>query len=409
MKKLNLRLSLFLCAFLLFVSVFSLPLSFAMGEVVSTDYSNVLDDLSKDDSIDLNSYSSNSFDYSFKLITLSESSEKEVFVYLVQPSHYSLDLIATSINISLSTDLDFKNYKLKLVSSSGIFDKYLIQDLKVSSKSERYYEISSVFRAFNPDIDKPLENAPDNVVSEVSCSIGQSLLFKDENGSSNVYYRDVEVIEVTDKYVGLIEYNEGFIFFPTWCYSHFVAFSTDMPISSLLSAQVYFTTTDFIQNNFIYDTSTSCEKPIEQYVNLSYTQKGSNQGGGLFSHNYEWDRISSVDSFLESEVTLSDEAKTGISGKDWILRFYETPLQYIVFDTGGFQKYGTLVENVSILRLEFETDGEYYNLGVIDNKQTGSNKPVGSGDFSDKWISIAAIIVIVSLVGIFITSKFKEN
>ena len=40
----------------------------------------------------------------------------------------------------------------------------------------------------------------------------------------------------------------------------------------------------------------------------------------------------------------------------------------------------TMVGNVTILRLKFETDGITYNLGVIDNKQTGSAEPSNSTD-----------------------------
>ena len=39
-----------------------------------------------------------------------------------------------------------------------------------------------------------------------------------------------------------------------------------------------------------------------------------------------------------------------------------------------------MVGNVTILRLKFETDGITYNLGVIDNKQTGSTEPSNSID-----------------------------
>ena len=40
----------------------------------------------------------------------------------------------------------------------------------------------------------------------------------------------------------------------------------------------------------------------------------------------------------------------------------------------------TMVGNVTILRLKFKTDGITYNLGVIDNKQTGSAEPSNSTD-----------------------------
>ena len=51
--------------------------------------------------------------------------------------------------------------------------------------------------------------------------------------------------------------------------------------------------------------------------------------------------------------------------------------------TGATTANSTLVGDVTILRLKFVTDGITYNLGVIDNKQTGggepSNEPGGIG------------------------------
>ena len=41
---------------------------------------------------------------------------------------------------------------------------------------------------------------------------------------------------------------------------------------------------------------------------------------------------------------------------------------------------GKLVSEVTILRLKFQTDGVTYNLGVVDNKQTGSRDPFASAD-----------------------------
>ena len=67
----------------------------------------------------------------------------------------------------------------------------------------------------------------------------------------------------------------------------------------------------------------------------------------------------------------------------------------------------TMVGNVTILRLKFETDGITYNLGVIDNKQTGGTEPiqkpsnsVGSTEFfiNASGKNILAIVLIALLV-----------
>ena len=66
-----------------------------------------------------------------------------------------------------------------------------------------------------------------------------------------------------------------------------------------------------------------------------------------------------------------------------------------------------MVGNVTILRLKFETDGITYNLGTIDNKQSGSDDPVNDTDISIKLpdgleriftLIFGALLLIVLLV-----------
>ena len=67
-----------------------------------------------------------------------------------------------------------------------------------------------------------------------------------------------------------------------------------------------------------------------------------------------------------------------------MLRFTETSYNKAPKSGMGAATYyhaeTTMVGNVTILRLKFETDGITYNLGVIDNKQTGSTEPSNSTD-----------------------------
>ena len=90
----------------------------------------------------------------------------------------------------------------------------------------------------------------------------------------------------------------------------------------------------------------------------------------------------------------------------------------------------TETSDVMLLQLEFETDGKHYNLGVVDNKQTGSNKPwggnvgTGTGCAADwsvfsalpwwAWVLIclAAIIAVtlaIKLLVWLLTSPFKRR
>ena len=70
--------------------------------VESTEYSNVLEDLKRDKNFNLNTYPGKDNDYALYVIQIAESNKDELFVYAYQPSHYSHDLIATSITISNS-------------------------------------------------------------------------------------------------------------------------------------------------------------------------------------------------------------------------------------------------------------------------------------------------------------------
>ena len=71
-----------------------------------------------------------------------------------------------------------------------------------------------------------------------------------------------------------------------------------------------------------------------------------------------------------------------LKGKKWVLRFVETSYTLSSGANGSTSTKSTLIGNVTILRLKFETDGITYNLGVIDNKQTGSAEPSNSTDIT---------------------------
>ena len=130
----------------------------------------------------------------------------------------------------------------------------------------------------------------------------------------------------------------------------------------------------------------------EKYAYLKYTDKVEHTGGGLFAGTYKWDRIQSIDDFIKNEnreniyhgavidikyaSKLTDAAMNELKGKKWVLRFTETSYQMNGYPTGATVENSTFVGDVTILRLKFETDGITYNLGVIDNKQSGSKDPV---------------------------------
>ena len=154
----------------------------------------------------------------------------------------------------------------------------------------------------------------------------------------------------------------------------------------------------------------------DEYAYLKYTDKVEHSGGGLFAGTYKWDRIQTIDDFIKGEnreniyhgavldvktsSKLTDEALTELKGKKWVLRFAETNYSLSGYSTTGstFESY-TLVGDVTILRLKFETDGITYNLGTIDNKQTGGKDPSNSTDIdvslNDTGKKLAALIMLI--------------
>lgn len=363
-------------------------------------YSGVLQDLQKDESFQAENYPLIENDDSLQLIQIAESTGKELFLYVYQPSGEAKNFTASSVNISttINDEISFLTYRLQKIDSSGTLYKYKVRDFTVKSESTRYYVISSIYRPFDESVDKPASGG--NTVTEVNFAVNKQYTFGKINGKEYVSCVDIETIEITDKFVGFVRYENGFNLYASACDSHFVAFNTDKRIDSLLEADVYYTTQKYRWSfiNFVGEKETFGKKE-DKYAYLKYTDKVEHTGDGLFAGTYKWDRIESVEKFTGSEdktkiyksrgddksaVTLTDETLNELKGKKWVLRFTET--DYIVQSggtTGATTANSTLVGDVTILRLKFVTDGITYNLGVIDNKQTGgrepSNEPGGIG------------------------------
>lgn len=359
------------------------------------EYSDVLDDLHKDSKFDESNYPENFKDYSISLIQIAEGVDDDIFVYVYQPSGAVKDYHASSINVSTSINnaLAPFNYKLEYINSSGVFYKYKIKDLKVSDNNIRYYTIPSIYRPFDEQVD--VKAGGDNTINEVAFAVSRQYAFGTVNGEPYAECVEIQTIEITDKFVGFVRYKNGM----TWMSltnidSHFVAFTTDKPMDKLLEARVYFTTqkcqhTDYpvISDKYdFYDIN-------EDYVELNYTQSYTNDDDhGWFAKRYEWDRIQKVDEFLADVESrniysgaildvaiaqpITDDARSQLKTKQWVLRFTETSYSYMHPAMGTEVYTFTQVGNVTILRLKFEYDGEVYNLGVVDNKQTGSSEPI---------------------------------
>ncbi len=385
-------------------------------------YTGVLEDLGKDSSFNADNYLTIEDDYSLKIIQLAESVNKELFVYVYQPSGENKNFKASSINISttINDSVSYSNYKLDFLNSNGVFYKYKVAEFAVRDENVRYYAISSIFRPFDESIDEQASGG--NTITEVPFKVSKQYTFGTINGKPYVNCVDIETIVVTDKFVGFVRYKDGLKFnlTNTACDSHFVAFNTNMPIDKLLEAKVYYTWQKVGTYSNAAGKGIDFYEKGEEEVPLKYTDKVDHTGDGLFAGTYKWDRIQTIDDFISGEnrenifygavidvktySTLTDEALTELKGKKWVLRFTET--DYTFYSASGtFGYFSTIVGNVTILQLKFVTDGITYNLGVIDNKQSGSSEPSNStsmefdlsSKFTDRWKKIFGLLALLLL------------
>lgn len=390
-------------------------------------YTNVLDDLMKDETFNAEDYPVIEDDYSLQVIQIAESSDNELFVYVYQPCSPNEELKATSIKLStqIGQNLNYLMYDLSLINFNGCFYKYRVEDFVVSKDLTRYYDISAIHRLWDEKYDESLPETNENIISETPFVVGKEFTFTTSEKGIEISYKDVDVIEITDKYVGFCRYTSGREFpigTPTTDVdAHFVAFSTNRDIDRLMEADVFYRTqkrTLRVSLGIIDDEDFGSIK--DNYAYLKYTDKVEvtpDFGDLPGRYTYSWDRIQTIEDFLNSEdrewiyngvvfnssveVKLTDDGLKDLNDMQWVLRFVETEYSQEVEGTALLSPYEetqTLVSDVSILRLAFETDGVYYNLGVVDNMQTGDGNPDNYTKFSMELTDMFKIILSILLL-----------
>ena len=419
--------NLFLC---LFGGVTSFVSHGAYQERVK-GYSRVLTDLQSDENFNVEDYPSIENDYSLQVIQVAETEGNEVLVYVYQPSAETLELIGTKISVSTTILNNYSPelYDLVLLNTDGVFQKYRIDGLSVKEDVVRYYEISEIFRAFNEDIDVPPTG--NNTTSNVAYAVAQRWTACTLN--DQVYYdcEKTEVVEITDMFVGFVEYPDGFRFMSgNWgesaCQSHFVAFNSDHKMDELLEADITFT-----HQSRAYDLQDVITPVIgtayTETKTLNHTDTTEYTTQGIFNHNkYSWKTIQTPSEFIESveskqvykagvvnvigKTTLVQEDKDIINNMQYVLRFYETdyleetrevaisPVVTGSVVTTYIQE--TAVTDVAILRLKFVYEGKVYNLGVVGDMQSGS----GLASSITEWTAEISeeFKILMKILGVFI-------
>lgn len=326
-----------LCVFLTGAQSFS-----AVAAEENKTASGVIEDLSKDASFNAANYPSNAKDYSLSVMQLAESTDKELFIYVYQPSGDKVRASSINISTTINDNISYHNYKLELLNFDSTLFKYKVTNFEVKKDPVRYYAMSSIYRPFDAGIGD--EKSGNNTINEVNYAVNRQYCFGEINGKPYINCIDIETIVVTDKFVGFVRYPDGFKLFTGAgaCDSHFVAFNTDKKIDKLFEADVYYTTQKVSYDFFTEDSPFSIkfgDSKTDNYAYLKYTDKVEHTGGGFFAGTYKWDRIQSVDDFIKTEdrttvyygavlnskvsSKLTDEALNELKGK-WVLRFTET-------------------------------------------------------------------------------------
>ena len=419
MKKTK-KILVVLLAVVMLCQVFLCILPVAAADEEDLAYSNVWNDLQASSTFmleyDAGFYRWRPKEYSLEVITIAESEDRELFVYVYQPSGQSSKIQATSIDISITErndEKEFKTYDLVFVNSYDVFFKYKVKDFKVNKDEIRYYEILDIFRPWSSKYGDADPGAG-NTVSEVAYPVGKFFTF---SGNSMQKVEDVEYIMAENQIVGFVRYDRD-CFLP-WLTgkqaavdSHFIAFSTKNKIDCLLEVSLTYyhrgvRVTDLNTDDPSYEYSNKTKSTVivdledEQYFNLA-------DGNFFTKQPLIRQRIQETSNFIDQDLTYSyfasiedhdkvdfqDDALDKLKQTQWVVSFAETAYSLYNEKVSEYVR----ISDVHLMRLKFETDGNIYNLGVVSNKQTGSEDPAAVVESTEWWQKIMMVLMLILLL-----------
>ena len=385
----------------LFILIFSLILTVTVSgsAVARASTSTVLDDLRKDSNFNIWDYPVNDKDYSIYVIQIAESNGGNLYLYTYQPFLNSKIMYATDINMSLSEDVTgTKLYELEFVNADDVFCKYLVKGVKVNDNATRYYNITSIYREWDNGIDG--KTGTNNKGEKKAYAVQNIYKVRTENGEKKYSCEPTYVVNILNPYADFLLYtnSKSLPAIPSIKHSfeklgfidaHYIAFSTDWEIDKLLSATVTYVccSASATAGQFAFfpgKSETTYGKEEICYAYPTYEDKAEVSGSSWTGrkYSYSWDRIQSVSEFISTESNLTDETKTNLKDRQWVLRFAETKRAQTERNVLGYKEYQidwTEVKKVSVLRLEFETDGKVYNLGAVSDSVSGDEFPGNAG------------------------------
>lgn len=415
---------LLLISFCLIVVFFFLSTFVPLASASVITFSNVLDDLEKDESFDVSNYSLMSYEFFSSLnsdsdtsndvdllsvIHIAESDKQELFVYTYQPLNNIIDIEATSIVMSVGADsTEYNKYSLQCVSKEGALKKYLVVDFVVSNDFYRYYNIVEIERPFDILFDEAINN--ETITEYKAHNVGQTwcCYYLNDNLVYEMTY--LEVLEITPTLTDYIYCPDGI----TWgslvgvntaCYSHYIAFNLDnYEADRIIDATMTFmsrayrqvTTEEFIlgihSNTHVQTLYPEGMDFVENVIELSAMDVVSHTGEGLFAKSYSWNRIMTaldfVQNFERQGGELKNTTKEILLESQFVFVFTETASTKYSSDTWSdtnppflmssvLSDEGVEIEQVDIIRIKFESKGQIYNLGVVSDTTTSDDVPGG--------------------------------
>ena len=437
MKERNLPRTI--CVLLLAAVLLSLFMPLLSIKVqASTDYSTVLDDLTKAGNFKIENFPNLTLDYVKKVnedtdktndqallevIQIGESGSGELYLYVYQPTDSESEMIATSVLLSTEFSPDGQNlntdiYDLELVSSDSVFDKYVVKDFRVSEEPYRYYNIVTLYRGFNPDID---EVTPGGVIEnfQLGIGVGQQWCAYYKNDSIVYEMNTFATVDVDIGYTGSVNFSQGiklnnfygkFESGDLWLALFNVE---DYIVDKIFDAELRYKIRS-MENTFGVGIDETTYGEWSDYIPLTLTSEDTATygGDGLLAKEYTWNKIAKSSDFIaqleEQNIVISDELREGLSKNAWVFAFLLTERQ--TYSYGYTQSSSSSdVSNVTVIRLHFmDINGDIYNLGVVSDQVNPDNTPDGYGngiEVDSEWFDkmlVYLMIIVLLLIFIFL-------
>lgn len=367
-------------------------------------YSDVLEDLQVDGSFNVNDYQPNATDYSMQVIQIAESEKKELFIYVYQPSANSVNLIASKVVLwtdfsANGKDFEPNEFELQLVSQKSQFQKYLVKDYEVSNEPYRYYNIVSLKRPFNDVIDE--NTVIGGATTLIAHPIGQQWCAYYYNDVLTYEMNTFDYVDITPTVTGYITLLNSYSFlnyigssFTRDCEVWVLGFNVqNYIVDHIYDADlVYYETIveEHYNGSYLLSTEIKGKEDIPRKVILDEYDEMTWKGTGINSKEVSWKRILKPLEFIEQinedKGYFSDGVESALKDSQWVFTFAETSyssVQGITHNRTTVTR--SKIEDVSILRLHFLSNGRTYNLGVVMNSVSPNTQLGNINAFEKSW------------------------